>query len=131
MSGEMFLIAHAGHTIASHEHILWYGQNSRGYTICIDKAGRYTKDEAIDICVRSECIAVPENAIVDLAKTTPYYRRANGTLNKLYDGDSHRPVENSKQAWRQIQQIALIVGAYAKPTPIAQSKMRSIYTEQP
>lgn len=40
------LIAHIGHTLREHEHITWWKPDSRGYTICIDKAGRYGEVEA-------------------------------------------------------------------------------------
>lgn len=125
-----YLIAHVGHTGKMDEHICWWKPESRGYTICLDKAGLYTEAEARSICERSECIAIPRDAAAKLARTTPYYRRSNGTLAKLYDGGPHRPVENSSKAWSAIKFEALLIGLYAKPTPIAPSKARAIYLEQ-
>ena len=126
-----YLIAHVGHTGRLDEHICWWKPDSRGYTICTGKAGRYTEDEARRICTSSECIAVPEDAAVALSRTTPYYRLPNGTLGKLYDGGPHHPVENSRKAWAEIKLAAVVIGTYAKPTPIAPSKSRAIYLEHP
>ena len=128
MSGE-YLIAHVGHTKKHDEHICWWRPESRGYTICVDKAGRYTEAEARSICTASECIAVPVDAAVGIARTTPYFRRPDGTLGGLYDGGPHRPVENSSKAWTAIKLAALVIGRYAKPTPITPSKARAIYLE--
>ncbi len=125
-----YLIAHVGHTGKSNEHICWWKPESRGYTICVEKAGRYTEDEARGICALSECIAVPVDAVASLARTTPYYRLSNGTLANMYDGGPHRPVENSRKAWTTLKLTALIIGRYAKPTPIAPSRARAIYLEE-
>ncbi|CAN7191229.1 hypothetical protein [Acidovorax sp. LjRoot117] len=124
-----YLIAHVGHTGKSDEHICWWKPNSCGYTICVDKAGRYSEAEARTICTTSECIAVPLDDAVKLARSTPYYRQPNGTLAKLYDGGPHRPVENSSKAWSSIKLAALVIGKYAKPTPMAPSKARAIYLD--
>lgn len=124
-----FLIAHVGHTGKMDEHVCWWRPESKGYTICVDKAGRYGESEARGICERSECIAVPFEAAAALARTTPYYRQSNGTLARLYDGGPHRPVENSRTAWTAIKLAAFVIGTYAKPTPITPSKTRAIYLE--
>jgi thymidine kinase len=42
-----YLIAHIGHTHKGHEHVTWWKPNSCGYTVCIDKAGRYSEDEVV------------------------------------------------------------------------------------
>ncbi len=34
----------------SHEHSAWWRPNSLGYTTFMDKAGRYSREEAIEIC---------------------------------------------------------------------------------
>ncbi|QRF55784.1 hypothetical protein [Variovorax paradoxus] len=128
---DRFLIAHCGHTNRAYEHICWWNPDSRGYTICTTKAGRYTEDEARRICTASECIAVPERVAVDLSRTTPYYRMSNGTLGGLYDGGPHHPVENSRKSWTEIKSAAVVIGIYAKPTPMTPSKMRAIYLEAP
>ncbi len=124
-----YLIAHVGHTGKLDEHICWWKPDSRGYTICVDKAGRYSEAEARSICERSECLAVSLGDAVKLARSTPYYRRHDGTLGLLYDGERHRPVENSRQSWQALKLAALVIGAYVKPTPVAPSKARAIYLE--
>ncbi len=124
-----YLIAHVGHTSKSYEHICWWKPESKGYTICTTKAGRYSAEKAREICTSSECIAVPAEAAEGLARTTPYYRQPNGTLGKLYDGGPHAPVENSSRAWTQLKADALVIGKYAKPTPMAPSRAREIYLE--
>ena len=125
-----YLIAHIGHTTKWCEHVTWWKPDSRGYTVCVDKAGRYSEAEARSICQHGECIAVPVAAVEGLARTTPYYRQSNGTLAKLYDGGPHRPVPNSREAWTALK-AANIVSAprWTKPTPIAAAKARAIYVE--
>ena len=127
---EQFLIAHIGHTGKWDEHVCWWKPNSCGYTICVDKAGRYSEAEARSICQHGECVAVPVAAAEALALSTPYYRRPNGTLGKLYDGDQHRPVPNSRDAWAALK-VANIVSAprWSKPTPIG-AKARAIYLDE-
>lgn len=36
--------------IWSHEHAAWWGPASNGYTRAVTQAGRYTYDDAMDIC---------------------------------------------------------------------------------
>jgi hypothetical protein len=123
-----YLIAHIGHTTKSHEHILWWRAESKGYTFCVDKAGRYDEAHARRICLGSgTCIAVKPEAAKALARTTPYYRRANGDLHRMYDGGEHAPVPNTLDAWRELLGQRLPeCGAYDKPTPIGK-KAGAIY----
>ncbi|AUH51069.1 hypothetical protein CXB49_09715 [Chromobacterium sp. ATCC 53434] len=115
--------------IRDHEHITWWRPDSRGYTICTHKAGVYTELEARSICTPAggTCIAVPKDEATKLACTTPYYRRLNGYLAKLYDGDQHAPVPNSSAAWRALDAARLDTGRMDKPTPMAASRSRAIY----
>lgn len=125
-----YLIAHIGHSTKSDEHIVWWKPDSRGYTICVDKAGRYNEDEARSICTCSMCIAVPVETASEIARSTPYYRRSDGRLYKLYDGDQHRPVPNDLQAWKRL--LSERLGECAnpdKPTPMPSSKARAIYLD--
>ena len=39
--------------IWSHEHSAWWRPKSAGYTNSINDAGRYTRDEALAICLRA------------------------------------------------------------------------------
>lgn len=121
-----YIIAHIGHTQRHHGHITWWKPDSKGYTICVDKAGRYSQKEAESICCTGECIAVPLASAESLARSTPYYRRSNGTLAKMYDGDSHRPVDNDAQAWRHLLNARLLC---SKTTPIPASKAGAIYMD--
>lgn len=125
-----YLIAHVGHTQKHDEHVCWWKPDSRGYTICIDKAGRYSEAEARGICETSECIAVPVDAAVSIARTTPYYRLPDGRLARFYDGGPHRPVDNAARNWSSLKAAALVIGKYAKPTPMTPSKQRSIYLQE-
>lgn len=124
-----YLIAHIGHTSRDCEHITWWNPDSRGYTICTDKAGIYTEEEAMQICkpVSGLCIAVPKEAATKLARTTPYFRQSDGSLRKMYDGDRHAPVPNSSDAWRALDTARLDTGRMDKPTPRPPSKARAIY----
>lgn len=126
-----FLIAHIGHTTKWTEHVTWWKPESRGYTICVDKAGRYSEAEAKSICVTGECIAVPATLVEPMARSTPYYRMPNGRLAKLYDGGPHRPVDNEHQAWRQLLNGRLLCSkTTARPTPMPASKARAIYLDE-
>ena len=125
-----YLIAHIGHTIKSNEHVTWWKPDSCGYTICIDKAGRYSEEEAHSICQYGGSIAVRVQAADALARSTPYYRRSDGKLAKLYDGGPHRPVENSAQAWRHLLSNRLLCSKHTeRPTPMASSKRLAIYLD--
>lgn len=125
-----YLIAHIGHTTRSYEHIVWWNPESRGYTICTDKAGRYTAEQALRICFSGENIAVPLESAKALARSTPYYRRWDGKLGKLYDGGPHAPVENSREAWADLMAKRLSgTKKPEKPTPIG-AKARAIYLDE-
>lgn len=126
-----YLIAHIGHTNKHHEHVTWWKPESCGYTICVDKAGRYTADEAAGICRYGSCIAVRLQDVEPLARSTPYYRLSNGTLGKLYDGGPHRPVPNSRGCWEALMKMRTYPPQEAKaekPTPIG-AKARAIYVD--
>ncbi|EEG10267.1 hypothetical protein [Pseudogulbenkiania ferrooxidans] len=122
-----YLIAHIGHTIKDHEHITWWRPDSKGYTICIEKAGLYSEQEARGICSHGCCIAVKKAEAAKLSRGTPYYRRSDGTLGKLYDGDSHVVVPNGKTEWAALLAARVDCGKTDKPTPRAPSKARAIY----
>lgn len=87
-----YLIAHIGHTTKDSEHVCWWKPESKGYTICLDKAGEYSEEEARGICKVGLCIAVQSETAAEVARSTPYYRRTDGSLAKLYDGDQHRMI---------------------------------------
>jgi hypothetical protein len=123
-----YLIASIGHTTAMCEHITWWAPDSKGYRVCIDKAGLYSEDQAKRICYTGECIAVPKEVAQGLSRGTPYYRRQDGTLNKLYDGESHTVVPNSKDAWMHLMLARLPCAQHTtKATPISTAKARAIY----
>ena len=126
---EKFLIAHIGHTTETCEHITWWKPDSRGYTVCIDKAGIYTTNEARSICRSSLCIAVPQNVAQKLARSTPYYRGGGGMLARLYDGGPHSVVENSREGWKALMAARIDCGKTDKPTPISRGKARAIYLD--
>lgn len=125
-----YLIAHIGHTTKSDEHVVWWRPDSCGYTVCIDKAGLYEEDEAREICRWGTCIAVPTDVADSLARTTPYYRRSDGSLGELYDGPTHSVVPNELMAWKRLLSGRLAKCAHpSKPTPIRPAKARAIYLD--
>jgi hypothetical protein len=125
-----YLIAHIGHTNKEHEHVTWWKPESRGYTICIDKAGRYSEDEARSICQYGSCIAVRVQAVEPLARSTPYYRMRGGKLATLYDGGPHRPVENEAKAWRHLLSSRLLCSKTTeRPGPMPPTKARAVYLD--
>lgn len=124
-----YLITHIGHTTKEHEHITWWKPESRGYTVCIDKAGLYTEDEARSICSGTGlCIAVRKLSVESETRSTPYYRRQDGALNKLYDGGPHSVVPNDAQVWKRLLAARLDTGRHDRPTPIG-GKARAIYID--
>jgi hypothetical protein len=124
-----YLIAHIGHSRKDDEHICWWKPDSKGYTICIDKAGEYSEAEARSICVSTLCIAVPKEVAASVSRSTPYYRRSNGMLAPLYDGTNHRPVPNLLPEWKHLLAGRLADCAHPiKPTPIG-AKSRAIYLD--
>lgn len=125
-----YLIAHIGHTLKGHEHITWWKPNSRGYTICIDAAGRYSEEEARSICQDGRCIAVRLQRVEPLALSTPYFRMSNGRLGELYDGGPHRPVRNDAEVWRLLLNNRLLCSKTTeRPTPMLPRKARAIYLD--
>lgn len=121
-----YLIAHIGHTTKYSEHIIFWNPNSRGYTFCIEKAGRYDLAAATSICCTGLCIAVKPEEAKALARSTPFYRRSNGTLHKLYDGDRLTVVPNDKPSWKALMSTRLDLGKTERPTPMG-ARARAIY----
>ena len=114
-----YLVAHIGHTTKSNNHITWWKPESCGYTICIEKAGRYSEAEAKAICNDPRCIAVPYEVALSISKPTPYYRRSSGDLSRMYDGGEHVVVRNQKDEWAKLLDNRLHNGVKTnKPTPI-------------
>ncbi|MGB4064211.1 MAG: hypothetical protein WBK19_10340 [Azonexus sp.] len=122
-----YLIAHIGHSTKWVEHVCWWNPDSKGYTYCINKAGLYDEAEARDICRSGLCIAVTKQVAIDISRGTPYYRRSNGELARLYDGGELVVVPNSKDAWRTLLAWRLNTDTKTEnPTPIG-VKARAIY----
>lgn len=122
----MYLIAHIGHTTKWNEHVTWWKPDSRGYTVCIEKAGLYSEDEARSICRHGSCIAVRKDEAAKLARGTPYYRQGGGMLARLYDGGDHIVVPNGKDEWAALMASRMDCGKTERPTPIG-TKARAIY----
>lgn len=47
------MMAHERYLIWSHQHGAWWGPERCGYTRNIGRAGRYSEDEALDICFKA------------------------------------------------------------------------------
>lgn len=127
-----YLIAHIGHTGKHCEHVTWWNPGRAGYTVCIDRAGKYSETEARELGRYGESIAVPVAVVESLARSIPYYRKLDGMLARLYDGGACRPVENSARVWKQLLGQRLVGRAEPrKPTPIPVVKTRAIYLDAP
>ena len=130
---DIYLIAHIGHTSKHCDHITWWNPDSRGYTYCIHKAGRYSAEQCERICTSGLCVAFRVDNVESLARSTPYYRRENGSLSKLYDAEHLRVVPNSRDFWRDLMAFRAFpqfMTKTAKPTPIG-AKAVAIYLDAP
>lgn len=127
-----FLIAHVGHTSRTNEHVVWWAPDRCGYAWCVDNAGLYSESEARSICHgTTSCIAVAKEVVESLSLGTPYYRRSDGSLDRLYDGGEHNVVPNTRDAWKTLMAHALPKGEKTvTPTPIG-SRSRAIYLPEP
>lgn len=123
-----YLVAHIGHTCNHHEHILLWRPNERGYTVGIQSAGLYSKEEAQAICKYGSCIAFKKTDMQEfgITQSTPYFRRDDGSLRRLYDGGDHVVMPNTKEVWAVLMKLRLDCGKTDKPTPIGK-KARAIY----
>jgi hypothetical protein len=122
-----YLIAHIGHSTKWCEHITWWAPDSKGYRVSIEKAGLYSEAEAKSICQWGSCIAVKKEDAQPLSMPTPYYRRQDGRLDRMYDGGEHVVVPNTGQAWAHLMRHRLDFGKTEKPTPISPAKARAAY----
>ena len=52
--------------IWSHEHKMWWGPGGRGYAVRLSGAGRYFRDQALDICANAVAGAMRGNAFNEL-----------------------------------------------------------------
>ncbi len=121
-----YLIAHIEHSTNHSEHIILWKPNHSSYTFGLDQAGLYTETEARAICSDGRCIAFKKTEVTALTKSTPYYRRGDGSLSRLYDGGEYVVLPNTKGVWGDLMKIRLDCGKAEKPTPIG-PKARAIY----
>jgi hypothetical protein len=101
MSG-LFYIASLKHTNKHHEHITFYGPDSRGYTLVIGESiGKYTLQEAAKLNDGIDCLAIPVDDVHALLSPEPYYRHQSGAPHRVYD--QRGPVlDNTKDIWAML-----------------------------
>lgn len=59
------MIAHDDtYLIWSHEHRLWWGRGMRGYVERITEAGRFDREEAVNICADAIARTAPETDVL-------------------------------------------------------------------
>lgn len=120
----LFYIASLKHTIRSHEHIVWWGKDHRGYTPVVgDHCGAYTLDEAQKLNDGFDCIAVPVEAVQALLSPEPYFRPANPA--RFYD-QRGPVVENSRANWNRLIAAGLPGRIYNPKPEVFRGKRRAI-----
>ncbi len=127
-----YYIASLKHTNKGHEHITFWGPNSRGYVLAIadGHVGAYDEAEATrNLNDGMNCIAVPAEAVRGLLSPEPYYARSNGETHRFYD--TRGPVVNNTRAnWNSLIVSSLQAGRTYNPKPEPfRGKRRAIYTE--
>lgn len=93
-----YLIASVKHTTKDTPHIIWWRPDSRGYTPVIDRAGRYTAEEAAKLNDGIDVIAVKASVVGHFSRPTPYYKPAC----KYYDHEGP-VVQNIVQNWNGLR----------------------------
>lgn len=126
-----YYIASLKHTIKDHEHITFWGPNSRGYVLVVKDGhiGDYDEAEAArHLNDGMDCIAVPAEIVLSLLSPEPYYARSNGTTHRFYDTPG--PVVNNTRAnWNALISESLQAGRIHKPKPEPfRGKRRAIFT---
>lgn len=93
----------AAYVIWSNEHKCWWAPNRCGYRSSLDDAGRYSRDEAIKICVHarggrqfnanpSEVPILYADAVLFWTDDKPEWRRVRAESDD--DSDYHEPDES-------------------------------------
>lgn len=115
MSDNLYLIASLKHTHKHHEHIVWWGRMSRGYTPVVGaNAGQYVYGYAVDLNDALDYIAVPVSAVERLLSPEPYFRPERPT--RFYD-QRGPVVDNTRANWNRLIAASLPRTVGGKPKP--------------
>lgn len=120
-----YYIVSLKHTHKGHEHIVWWAMSHCGYTPVLGEyAGRYCYGEACVLNNGLDYIAVPCQAVEQLASPEPYWRPGA----RLYD-QRGPVVQNTAANWKAlIAQRLLPEGAQFKPRPQAfRGRRQAVY----
>lgn len=120
MSDTTYYIASVAHTLKCHEHISFWGPDSRGYRLAItdDRIGRYSAEEVMRSRMLGDgvhCLAVPEEVVKSLLSPMPYFA-LNGRAQQFYDTPGP-VVDNTRANWNRMVAAAfhLPPGIKVKP----------------
>lgn len=109
----MNVIASLKHTNKDGEHIIFWRPDHRGYTAVLERAGHYNDAESAKLNDGLDCLAVPFDAVVVLARPTPYYKPGA----KFYDFEGP-VVDNTRANWNRLIAASIEAGrTTAKPKP--------------
>jgi hypothetical protein len=109
----MFYIASLKHTQKHHEHITWWGKDSRGYTPVVgDYIGEYPLWEALRLNDGVDCLAVPVDVVKSFVSPEPYWKPGA----KFYD-QVGPVVDNTRALWNRLIAASLAEGRHSKPKP--------------
>lgn len=126
MNEQKYYIASLKHTNKYHEHILFWGPDSRGYTpVFGEYIGQYAEAEAVTLNDGDSYIAVACEVVERLQSPEPYGKPGE----RFYD-QRGPVVDNTRDKWNQLITESLKLGRTHKPKPEPfRGKRRAIYTQ--
>ncbi len=121
-----YYIASLKHTNKDHEHILWWGPDSRGYTPVVGPyIGEYDDVQAAKRNDGMDYIAVPVEMVKPFLLPEPFTDRGH----KFYDQPGP-VVANTRKNWNSLIAASLLVGRPdgVKPMPeVHRGASRAVY----
>ena len=124
-----YYIASLKHTNKGHEHITWWQRFHCGYTSVLGQyAGLYCYGEAFELNDGRDYIAVPAEAVRNLASPEPYFENRTG-LHRWYD-QRGPVVDNTRANWNALLAARLVPerGQFKPKPEVFRGKRRAVHT---